>query len=103
MSSIYLPHPSPLPPPPIPNGRPGESLSRLASDWGEGWDEETMTFQASQALAALDSEVKACVEGKVSLSQQPASLTFFAFFRLGRHLLGFILLEEVLFAKFLGL
>ena len=41
-----------------------------------------MTFQASQALAALDSEVKACVEGKLSLSLQPASLTFLPFFSL---------------------
>ena len=62
-----------------------------------------MTFQASQALAALDSEVKACVEGRLSLSLQSASLPFFALFFFGRHLLGFMLVEEVLFAKLLGL
>ena len=62
-----------------------------------------MTFQASYALAALDSELKACVVGKLSFSLQPASLTFFALFLFGRHLLGFMLVEEVLFAKLLGL
>ena len=39
-----------------------------------------MTFQANQALAALDSDLKACVVGKLSNSLQRASLTFFALF-----------------------
>ena len=62
-----------------------------------------MTFQASQALAALDSELKACVVGKISFYLQPSSLTFFALFLFGRYLLGFMLVEQVLFAKCLGL
>ena len=81
---LYLFTPLPPPPPPIPNGRPGESLSRLASDcsdWGGGGGmKRRMTFQANQALAALDSDLWACVVGKLSNSLQSASLTFFALF-----------------------
>ena len=94
----------PTAPPSHPNGRLCESLSPLASDWGGGvggWRD--VTFQASQALAALDSELKACVVGKISFYLQPASLTFFALFLFGRYLLGFMLVEQVLFAKCLGL
>ena len=43
------------------------------------------------------------VEGKLSLSLQPAFLSFFALFFFGRHLLGFMSVEEVFFTKFLGL
>ena len=46
----------------------------------EGGMKRRMTFQANQALAALDSDLWACVVGKLSNSLQPASLTFFALF-----------------------
>ena len=39
----------------------------------EGGMKRRMTFQANQALAALDSDLKACVVGKISFYLQPAS------------------------------
>lgn len=82
---LYLFTPLPHPPPPqsLMGGQVRVSLAwpqTAQTGEEEGGMKRRMTFQANQALAALDSDLKACVVGKISFYLQPASLTFFALF-----------------------
>ena len=80
---LFTPLPPPPPPPSLMGGQVRVSLAwpqTAQTGEEEGGMKRQMTFQANQALAALDSDLKACVVGKLSNSLQPASLTFFALF-----------------------